>query len=130
MLLADPALFPRIGCPSQVFSGQGMTAASFESQIRTLMTIVLMFSAAALAMYAYIDRETTRTMEDDRRTRQEARRQQRRLDEAAEGPELGRISSGETASSSSSSSEDESMSNPPSAQPAKETQASLGEIFG
>ena len=87
------------------------------------MVIVLGFSAAALAMYSYIDRETTRKNNEGRSLRQEARRQRE-----AEGLELERIKSGETASSS----EDESAPKPPPVQAVplvKEPKSSLREIF-
>ena len=127
----------------QAFSGHGLTEAAFAAQIRTLMIVVLGFSVATLAMYAYIDRLTMQKLEDDKQRRQvvrrEARRQrQRDEDEEQELLRLERQLSNTYATSSLSddvSSGDEAAPEPtaaaqePAAPLEEPKKASLGEIY-
>ncbi|GAX76146.1 hypothetical protein CEUSTIGMA_g3590.t1 [Chlamydomonas eustigma] len=54
------------GLVLKAFSGHGASAVSFADQIRTLMMVVLGFSAATLAMYAYVDKKTSQRQDAER----------------------------------------------------------------
>ncbi|GAX74906.1 hypothetical protein CEUSTIGMA_g2352.t1 [Chlamydomonas eustigma] len=74
------------GLALKAFSGHGASEASFASQIRTLMLVVLGFSVAALAMYAYIDKKTSQRQDAERQRRMDSKllaRIQRKQDEEA-----------------------------------------------